>query len=151
MSMSALVGLVGRISNLLVEPKTRTEIVSLHRHVGDVSPRLAEPVRATPRRLRRLTPDEELAVEDGYLGGLSVYDLGRLNGISRKTVAATLHRRGVPMRGTGLTDDQVTKAVELYADGVSTVRLGVKFGVDAKTVGRALVRAGVTLRPRPGR
>jgi DNA-directed RNA polymerase specialized sigma24 family protein len=49
---------------------------------------------------KRLKPDEQLAVVEAYLSGLTVYEVGAQFGIHRTTVIAVMQRHGVKMRRT---------------------------------------------------
>jgi IS30 family transposase len=113
--------------------------------------------RPKPGRVRHLEPEQVEKLITGYQAGATVYELGNLLGINRKTVSRTLRRHGVPMRRTGLLPEQIDEAARLYDDGWSTAQIAGHLNTNQRTVQRRLNEQGTTTsgkhqpsRPRTG-
>ena len=104
--------------------------------------------RYKPGRIQHLPPDQVEKLIAGYQAGATVYELGDLFGIDRKTVSRILRRHDVPMRRTGLLPEQVDEAARLYEDGWSTALIAEHLNTDQRTVQRRLGEHGVTMRGR---
>lgn len=101
-----------------------------------------------PERIRHLEPDQVEKLIARYQAGATVYKLGDLFGIDRKTVSRILRRHDVPMRRTGLLPEQVDEAARLYENGWSTALIAEHMNTDQRTVQRRLGEHGVTMRGR---
>jgi len=99
-------------------------------------------------RIQHLPPDQVEKLIAGYQTGATVYELGDLFGMDRKTVSRILRRHDVPMRRTGLLPEQVDEAARLYEDGWSTALIAEHLNTDQRTVQRRLGEHGVTMRGR---
>jgi hypothetical protein len=116
------------------------------------APLTVKPCR--PGRIRRLEPEQVEKLIAGYQAGATVYQLGDLFRIDRKTVSRILRRHDVPMRRTGLLPAQVHEAARLYEDGWSTAQIAERMNTDQRTIQRRLGEHGVKMRgthepPRP--
>jgi DNA-directed RNA polymerase specialized sigma24 family protein len=101
---------------------------------------------STPRRQRRLTPDQAAELVAEYQAGADLKELAARWGVHRTTVAGHLGRAGVELRRQGLSEDQVDEAVRLYGEGWSLQRLAERYDCDDETVRQRLKAAGVVLR-----
>jgi hypothetical protein len=99
-----------------------------------------------PERIRHLELDQVEKLIAGYRAGATVYELGDLFGMDRKTVSRILRRHDVRMRRTGLLPEQVDEAARLYEDGWSTALIAEHLNTDQRTVQRRLGEHGVTMR-----
>jgi hypothetical protein len=104
-----------------------------------------------PRRARRLGAEQVQELIAGYRSGSTVYELGVLFGIERRTVSTILHRHGIPMRRRGLSPEQVGHAIHLYNLGWSLARVGERLEVNHTTVLTKLRENGITTRDTHGR
>ncbi|MCA1836699.1 MAG: hypothetical protein LC721_10390 [Actinobacteria bacterium] len=102
--------------------------------------------RRQPGRIRHLEPDQVEKLIAGYEAGATVYELGDLFEIDRKTVSWILRRHDIPMRRTGLRPEQIDEAAQLYKDGWSTAQIAERMNTDQRTVQRRLGEQGVSMR-----
>jgi transposase-like protein len=90
--------------------------------------------------------------KSAHENGESLTDIGRRYGVSARTVAANLRKKGVraptPTEQAGITGALVETWVRRYAEGVPASTLAAEAGVNASSVQRRLKRRGVRLRPR---
>lgn len=110
------------------------------------APPTIEPRR--PGRIRHLQPEQVEKLIAGYQAGATVYELGDLFGIDRKTVSRILRRHDVPMRRTGLLPEQVDEAARLYEDGWSTAEIAERMHTNQRTIQRRLGEQEVKMRGR---
>ena len=82
--------------------------------------RVTEDHSTAQRQVVRLTEAQVDRLVEGYLGGQTVYELGRVFGIARQTVSEHLHRRGVTMRGRGLDESLRPEIVQPDLAQIST-------------------------------
>jgi DNA-binding NarL/FixJ family response regulator len=85
-------------------------------------------------------------IKASYQAGATVYELGDLFEIDRKTASRTLRRHDTPMRRTGLRPEQIDEAAQLYKDGWSTAQIAERMNTDQRTVQRRLSEQGVKMR-----
>jgi len=102
--------------------------------------------RRRPGRVRHLEPDQVERLMAGYQAGATVYELGDLFEIDRKTVSRILRRHDIPMRRTGLRPEQIDQAAQLHKDGWSTAQIAERMNTDQRTVQRRLDEQGVKMR-----
>jgi hypothetical protein len=150
--LEPLVNLGGTYYN----PKPQVEALEkLRRKLPDPGVPAPPPAkRRRPGRIRHLESDQVEKLIAGYQAGATVYELGDLFRIDRKTVSGILRSHDVPMRRTGLLPEQVHEAARLYEDGWSTAQIAERMNTDQRTVQRRLGEHGVTMRgthepPRP--
>jgi len=102
--------------------------------------------RHQPRRIRHLPPDQVEKLIASYQAGATVYELGDLFEIDRKTASRILRRHDTPMRRTGLRPEQIDEAAQLYKDGWSTAQIAKRMHTNQRTVQRRLSEQGVKMR-----
>ncbi|HEY2764678.1 MAG TPA: helix-turn-helix domain-containing protein, partial [Pseudonocardiaceae bacterium] len=102
--------------------------------------------RCKPGRIRHLEPDQVEKLITSYQAGATVYELGDLFGINRKTASRILRRHGIPLRRASLRPEQVGEAAQLYKDGWSTAQIAQRMNTDQRTVQRRLGEQGVRMR-----
>ena len=119
-------------------------ITITHLKATDRSPDQAK--RSPDNRHRRLTPKQTKKLIERYLGGETVYQLGKAYRINRKTVSIVLKREGVKTRHRKLSDRQVRRAIKLYESGLSVAAVGEKFAAHATTIQAILKRNGIKTR-----
>jgi hypothetical protein len=88
--------------------------------------------RHQPRRIRHLQPDQVEKLIASYQAGATVYELGDLFEIDRKTASRILRRHDTPMRRTGLRPEQIDEAAQLYKDGWSTAQIAKRMHTNPK-------------------
>jgi CRP-like cAMP-binding protein len=137
-------------------PKSQVETLEklLQRLPDPTAPAPPTTERRKPCRVRHLPSEQVEKLIAGYQTGATVYELGDLFRIDRKTVSRILRRHDVPMRRTGLLPEQVHEAARLYEDGLSTAQIAERMNTDQRTVQRRLGEHGVKMRgthepPRP--
>lgn len=99
----------------------------------------------SPKRQKRLKPDEIDELVDLYESEMSVNQLAKRVKIHRTTVMAHLKRRGVKTRPAfrKLKDQQAQQAADLYEAGLSLKAVAIRFDVDAETIRSELIRLGI--------
>ena len=102
--------------------------------------------RYKPGRTRHLEPDQVEKLITGYQAGATVYELGDLFAIDRKTVSRILRRHDIPMRRTGLHPEQINEATQLHKDGWSTAQIAKRMNTNQRTVQRRLSERGIKMR-----
>jgi hypothetical protein len=137
-----LVVLTGQSSNTL-----ETFVKLAAKLTAGPSTQVRAPAARETKRARRLTPEEEVAIWQGYQAGATMAALATEHRITRETVSVVLKRNGVPIRQPRRMDAAgVKRAIRLYAQGWSTERVGDDLGFDAKTIANQLNAAGVRVR-----
>ena len=136
---------MGRCSNLSDQGER------LHTLVEMAPSEVIQPIGRKPKQVqRRLRPAEIEELVAAYHTGATVYELGALFRINRRTVSIILERQGVPRRYRMMEGDRLSEAISAYNSGKSLAAVGADLGVSMDTVRLALLKAGVELRPRPG-
>jgi hypothetical protein len=107
--------------------------------------------RPKPGRARQLDANQVQELIAGYRAGATVYELGAMFSIERRTVSNILHRHDVQMRRRSLSPTQVDDAIYLYNLGWSLARVGQHLGVDHTTVLTKLRKRGIPTRDTHGR
>lgn len=138
------VGLGGTYSNTNAQVEALEKL--LRKLPDPTTPAPPPTKRRKPGRVRHLQPDQVEKLVAGCQAGATVYELGDLFGIDRKTVSRILRRHDVPMRRTGLLLEQVDEATRLYEDGWSTAQIAERMHTYQRTVQRRLGERGVTMR-----